>query len=159
MRDMGELRVSCLIGIPTAGTAFAQAAALASLGSTSIICHRIMRETLKGHGVHHAWVNGKPDSMSHCYWLIDNVATNGDSRLEAMRKFVEDGYPPKEETPCLIFVDRQQGAVRRLEQEGFKRVVVVYNLLDITFVLGELDLWPKSAVKSVEEEIHAHQFL
>ena len=60
--------------------------------------------------------------------------------------------------PCLIAVDRQQGGVERMEQHGFKRIVVMYNLLDIAFAMSELDYWPKSVVKSVEEEIQAHQF-
>jgi len=162
MRDMtGGLRQSCLIGIPTAGTAFAQATAMASLGSTSVVCHRIMRETPKDHGAkeHQRWVNGKPDPDKHCYWLVDNVVTSGKSMLEAAQKLVDDGYPSKSETPCLVFVDRQQGAAKRLEAAGFKRVVVAYYLLDITFALGELGLWPKSAVAGVEEEIRAHQFV
>ncbi len=158
MRDMGDIRQPCLIGIPTAGTPLAQAGARESLGSSSVICHRVMRETTKDHGPHRTWVNGKPDQYKHCYWLVDNVATNGESKLEAAQKLAIDGYPLKAQTPVLILVDRQQGGVKRLLQEGFKRVEVVYNLLDITFVLSELGLWPKEIVRKVEEEIHAHQF-
>lgn len=158
-RDMGEIRQSCLIGIPTAGTAFAQAGAMTSWGSSDVICHRIMRETPKEHGAgaHQQWVNGKSDPEEHCYWLVDNVVTSGKSMLEAAQKLEEGGYPPKAETPCLTFVDRQQGAVKHLESAGFKKIVVVYNILDLTFAFGELGLWPKNAIKSVEEEINAHQ--
>ena len=61
--------------------------------------------------------------------------------------------------PWLIFIDRQQGAVERLRSLGFNRISVALQLLDITFVFGELGLWPKSAVQAVEEEIRAHQLL
>src|SRR3989344_7813 len=51
----GEKQV-CLVGIPTAGTALAQAAAMMSYRTASIpICHRIMREAVKtthGAGAH-----------------------------------------------------------------------------------------------------------
>ncbi|MDZ4243671.1 MAG: hypothetical protein U1C57_01045 [Candidatus Doudnabacteria bacterium] len=159
----GEKQI-CLVGIPTAGTALAQAAAMMSYRITTMsICHRIMREAVKtthGASAHQgSWINGKPDLIRHSYWLVDNVAKNGQSKLEAIAKFKADGYPGPEDTPCLIWIDRQQGAVPRLEKAGFKRIIVVYNLLDITFAFGEMGLWPKEAVKAVEQEIAAHQFL
>jgi hypothetical protein len=46
-----------------------------------------------------------------------------------------------------------------MEKAGFKRIVVAFKLLDLTFAFGELGLWPKSAVKAVEEEIKAHQLI
>jgi hypothetical protein len=68
-----------------------------------------------------------------------------------------DGYP--EPAGTLIWIDRQQGALPLLAKAGFQRVLVAYSLLDVTYVFGELGLWPKSAVKAVETEIEAHQFL
>ncbi|MDO8557673.1 MAG: hypothetical protein Q7S09_00580 [bacterium] len=158
-----EDRQPCLIGIPTAGTALAQAAAMASFRmerrKTDLpINHRLMREVQKWYGAHqHSWVNGKPDLARHTYWMVDNVATDGQSKIEATEKLAQDGYPVND-MPCLIFIDRQQGAIAQLERAGFRRIVVVYNLLDITYALGEIDIWPKSMVSAVEEEIHAHQF-
>lgn len=157
---------ACLIGIPTAGTVLAQAAAMVFSGNIdpekerarkNRITHCVMREVKKAHGAHQTWVNGV-SQRDVTYWLVDNVATDGASKVEAAAKLKEDGYPPLEKMPCLIFVDRQQGAVPRLQKEGFRHIVVVYNLLDVTHALGELGLWPRSAVKSVEEEIAAHQF-
>lgn len=155
-------RQPCLIGIPTAGTAMAQAAAMVAFdkGITVngyFICHRLMREALKTtHGVHPQWVNGSPEER-HSYWSIDNVMTNGRSKIVADERFKESGYPI-ETMPSLIFVDRQQGGLRILKEAGFTRIVIAYNLLDVTFAFGELGLWPKEKVKLVEEEIKANQF-
>lgn len=156
----------CLLGIPTAGTPFAQAAAMVSQYYRMIpgrrgklldpvICHRIMKEQPKDHGAHKGWINGKPKG-EHSYWLVDNVATNGDSKLVARGKMRADGYPDPD--GVIIWIDRQQGALGRLAKDGFSRILVAYNLLDITFAYGEMGLWPKTAVQAVEKEIEAHQF-
>lgn len=158
----------CLIGIPTAGTTLAQAAAMVGCYEQLYykhnrpITHRLMREQPKDHGAHKGWINGKP-TPGQTYWLVDNVATDGQSKLEAEEKLRADGYPTihdnPDQAPCLIWVDRQQGAIARLKNAGFTRIVVGYNLLDLTFAFGELKLWPKAAVKAVENEIRQHQFL
>jgi orotate phosphoribosyltransferase len=153
----------CLIGIPTAGTALAQAGAMASVTNEiyvngNFICHRVMKEARKKYGVHQNWVNGEPDPQKHAYWIVDNVVTDGESKLEADKRLRESGYPV-ENSYNLIYVDRQQGGVARMEKAGFKHIIVVFELLDLTFAFGELGLWPKSMVKAVEEEIKAHQFI
>jgi orotate phosphoribosyltransferase len=157
----------CLIGIPTAGTAIAQATAMVSwkegiLINKQVICHRIMREIQKvGHGDHvhqENWVNGKPNTSKHTYGDVDNVATNADSKFKARKRLEASGYPV-EDMFSFIFVDRQQGGVQRMEKAGISRIIVAYKLLDLTYALGEMKLWPKEAVKQVDEEIRAHQFL
>lgn len=158
-----------LIGLPTAGTALAVAASMASVEmhledpSFPLIACRVMREKLKKtHGANDRWVNGEtaglPDTNKFTFWAVDNVATSGLTKFEQAERLQQDGYPSKD-MPQLIFIDRQQGAISRLQAAGFKRVVVCYNLLDITFVYGELGLWPRDAVNRVEKEIAAHQFL
>ncbi len=155
-----------LIGLPTAGTAIAVAASIASFEmhkwdtSIPLIACRVMREKLKKeHGANDRWVNGEmPDLKKFTFWAVDNVVTDGGTKSMQAERLEQDGYPSKE-MPQLIFIDRQQGAIPRLRAAGFKRIVVCYNLLDITFVYGELKLWPKETLKRVEEEIKAHQFL
>lgn len=157
----------CLIGIPTAGTAIAQATAMVSWKESILvngqpICHRIMREIQKtGHGdkAHQeSWVNGKTDPSRHTYVDTDNVVTNAESKFKARKRLGANGYP-LEEMPSLIFADRQQGGIQLMEKAGFKRIIVVYKLLDLTYAFGEMELWPKEAVKQVEYEIKAHQFI
>ena len=160
-------RQQCLIGLPTAGTALAQAAAMVNwsneryrfpeLVNSVRIAFRIMREALKTHGAHPDWVNGKPQP-AQTYWTVDNVVTDGGTKLEAREKLRESGYPVAD-MPALVLVDRQQGGIKRMEQAGFANIVVVYRLLDLTFAFRELGLWPEEAVRAVEEEIRAHQLV
>lgn len=151
----------CLLGIPTAGTPFAQAASMASYCDHTKqpgghpICFRIMKEALKNHGATKGWINGEPRN-DQSYWLIDNVATNGASKPEFRKKMRADGYPDPH--GVLIWIDRQQGALEFLRETGFKNVVVAYHLLDITYAFGKLGFWPEAAVKAVETEIELHQF-
>ncbi|MDO8567060.1 MAG: hypothetical protein Q7R58_02835 [bacterium] len=158
-----------LIGLPTAGTALAVAASMASVAMQEegpnfpLIASSVMREQLKKtHGANNLWVNGEtsgpPNLDKFTFWTVDNVATDGETKFEAAKRLEEDGYPSKD-MPQVIFIDRQQGAVARLKTASFKRVVVCYNMLDITFVYGELGIWPKAVVKLVEKEIADHQFL
>ncbi|MGD0328517.1 MAG: hypothetical protein ABSB00_02255 [Minisyncoccia bacterium] len=154
-----------LIGLPTAGTALAIAASMASIELHEsnpcfpLIACRVMREKLKKeHGANDRWVNGEvPDLKKFTFWTVDNIGTDGGTKVKQAEHLEEDGYPSKD-MPQLIFVDRQQGTIKRLQAAGFKRIVVCYNLLDITFVYSEFGLWPKETVKRVEEEIKAHQF-
>ncbi len=161
--SLPEDKQPCLIGIPTAGTAIAQAASMVSYAENirvneCFICHRVMKEVLKTHGIHPTWVNGFPQPEFHTYWDLDNVVTDGTSKLDAKYKLGESGYPVLD-MPSLIFVDRQQGGIQLMKQRGFTQIVVAYRLLDLTFAFGELGLWPKRAVKAVEEEIKAHQIV
>ena len=165
MADRGDTKQQCLIGLPTAGTPLAQTAAMVNWNQqrqrknsnkAPHIIHRIMREGLKDYGVHPAWVNGKPQPDIHTYWTVDNVVTDGRSKLETRDRLLESGYPV-EDMPSLVFMDRQQGGIANMEEAGFRNIVVAYNLLDVTYALGELGLWPKDAVQAVDEEIKAHQ--
>lgn len=152
---------ACLIPIPTAATGMAAAASIVSetegiCTSAGPISYRVMREAMKGHGAGATnWVNGKYDEK-HTFWFVDNVVTDCASKIEARDRLIESGYAV-DDMPSLIVVDRQQGGVQNMEKAGFKRIVTVYNLLDIAYAMGELALWPKDVIKSVEDEVAAHQ--
>jgi len=153
-----DTRQPCLIGLPTAGSPLAQAASMVDYASkdSQLICFRTMREVRKEHGAHRTWVNGRPDTERHYYMSVDNIVTDGATKINDAEKLNIDGYPGKT-MPHLIFVDRQQGALIKLAEAGLTSIEVIYNLLDITFAFGELGLWPQSAVTAVENEIKAHQ--
>ena len=160
-----ERRMPNLIGIPVAGTALAAATSFTSEASGYITpCSfprmnwRLMREYQKAHGAHKdGFVYGKPNPERYWHIAIDNVVTNGKSKEEAAEHFDADGYDGKGMTN-VIFIERQQGGIARLRAKGFTDLLVVYNLLDITFAYRQLDLWPVEALAKVEAEIKAHQF-
>ena len=58
-----------------------------------------------------------------------------------------------------MVVDRQQGALKKMKEAGLKRdPLVIYNLLDLTYVFGKRGVWPAESVTQVEREIQEHQF-
>ncbi|HTE48527.1 MAG TPA: hypothetical protein VK675_01305 [Candidatus Paceibacterota bacterium] len=161
MKAANDKRQPCLIGIPIAGIPLATAAALFdainSKNPSQSICYRIMRQKLKAHGAHHNWIDGRPDFEKHRYIGIDNVITDGGSKIEAAENFENDGYPAKD-LDQIIFIDREQGGPQLLVEKGFKKPEIIFKLLDITFVYKELGLWSPESIKKVEDEIAAHQF-
>ena len=152
LQSMLRGRELCAIGIPTAGTPHAAAA---SLGGSC--AYRNMREAKKTHGAHSTWVNGLPDFERHVYFTIDNVITDGQSKLEAIEHLLEDGYRAYSMLH-LTLVDRQQGGLERLQKLGHT-AQAVFNLLDLVWAFGELRLWDKDRVKAVEDESVAHRAL
>ncbi|MDO8577445.1 MAG: hypothetical protein Q7R55_01070 [Candidatus Wildermuthbacteria bacterium] len=155
-----DLKQQCLIGIPTVGTPLAQAAAMASYrlqedNKPPRIIHHVMRESLKTHGMHHGWMNGRHDS-NHTYWLLDNtVGPSAGSKFLARAHLQESGYPTN--VRVLVLVDRQEGGIERMKQARFPHVIAVYKILDILEVINFLGLWPKEIVRLIQEEIKAHQ--
>ena len=117
-----------------------------------------MREERKTHGVHHNWVNGDPNPLRDTYWIVDNTVTDGRSKLDARDRLKESGYPV-DDMRHLIVIDRQQGGITKMENSGFRDIVVVYNLLDLTYAFGEMGLWLKERVQAMEEEIKANQLV
>lgn len=150
----------CFIGLPTAGTALASWASAVDKaeGITGRkACWFVMREQRKeGHGVAKQWVADKPNHDFYHYFVPDNVVTDGGTKLDGTERFREDGFAV-EQMSHLIMIDRQQGAIEKLERAGITDVTVLYNLLDAVYAFGELGLWPKERVRNVEEEIETHK--
>jgi len=162
MKRDKDTRQPCLIGIPIAGIPLATATSLYDAmhvkNPAQSICYRIMRQKIKEHGAHHSWIDGRPDFKKYRYIAIDNVIAGGDSKMEAIERFENDGYPGKD-LDQIIFIDREQGGPELLVKKGIKEPEIVFKLFDITFVYEKLGLWSAESVKKVEDEIKAHQFL
>lgn len=164
LSEKRDSRRPCFLGLPTAGTALALAASLASRDETRIheraACD-IVREipkTTHGAAEHRGgwFLKYNPDAFH--YFVLDNVVTDGGTKEVWAKRLLEDGYPAYD-LDWMILVDRQQGGVEGMRRIGIKNVHVIYYLLDIAFAYGEMGLWPKEAVKQVEREIAAHQFV
>jgi orotate phosphoribosyltransferase len=159
-RAIGELALEhcppskqlCLIGIPTAGSALAQAG---SFCFPSKIIFRPMRSVKKGHGKEHAWVDGAP-SDQHAYMTVDNVITDGKSKFETIDRLREDGYPV-DDMIHLVLVDRDQGGSRVLEDAGV-RLESVFSLLGLARYFASMGLWSSEQADQVRKEVEAHQF-
>jgi orotate phosphoribosyltransferase len=158
----GDSRNPCFIGLPTAGTPLAQAAAM--VDSRDYLSGRqsfffLMRSQKKtSHGDHDTWIVGKPNLERHRVIRVDNVVADGGTKFEMDERFKEDGIPTNA-VDDLILVDRQQGAVKRMIERGFQNPIIIYNLLDLTHIFKALEVWPPEAIQQVEEEIHQHQFV
>ncbi|MBI3074897.1 MAG: hypothetical protein HYY92_01640 [Parcubacteria group bacterium] len=155
-----DQRIPCFIGIPTAGTPLAQAASMASYFEPAsfkkpidlrTMCFRIMREKRKEHGAHNGWVNGAPDVAKHLYCVVDNVVTDGQSKVEAAERLLEDSYPAYD-MPQIILVAREWRVVEELKKRGFKHVVVLFTLRDIINGFRERGYWtPEMAEQALSE--------
>ncbi len=140
----------CLIGLPTAATPIASA-----VGLECGIATRVMREVRKqSHGMHGRWVEGDP-AAPYAYCTIDNVVTAGTTKREKFAQLAEDGYDPMQMIH-VILVDRGQGAVEALRQEGY-RVLVIFELSDILHVMKEHDCWPEHVMQEAIEEVSARK--
>ena len=161
MRRERDTRQALFVGLPTAGTPLAQAAAMVDwvkgyfLTPSAFMQMRSIRKLT--HGVHESWLIGKPDMTKQRLFSVDNVATDGGTKFEMGDRFAEDSIDPLT-IDNIILVDRQQGAVRRMIEHGYKKPIVIFNLLDLTFVFGQQGTWPTEAVAQVEKEIAEHQF-
>lgn len=151
-----------LIGVPTAANGFAASITHWRRNAFGVpeAGFRVMREVQKEHGAtgHKGhWVNGRPDIAAHDYATIENVVTSGGSLRQAIERIGEDGYPVQNMSH-LVFMDRQQGGVRKLREEGYN-IVTIYKLLDVVWAFTELVLkgWDTDRLAAVEAEIAAHQ--
>lgn len=156
-----DQRIPAFVGLPAAGTALAAAAALADSQLhilSPAAAFFIMREKNKGHGAEkdRHWIVGHPDPAAYRLFAIDNTATDGKTKEEAAEKFLEDGYDAFD-LDYIIGVDRQQGAVINLKNKRFTHIHAVYHLLDLTYALGTLGVWPGRVTAQVAEEIRQHQ--
>jgi orotate phosphoribosyltransferase len=142
----------CLIGVPMAGAALAQAASMVSYADSIYfgnqpICHRLMREKAK-RGEPGQWISGPP-KVNHFYCLVDNAITTGYS-INVARKRLMKKYP---EMPCVVLVDRQQGGMAKTAD-----TFSIYDLLDLVYAFWKLGLWTEEQFQKIEQKIRENQF-
>jgi len=134
-----------LIGIPTAGTALAAAAVSVAQSEFDIGC-RTMREVKKAHGKgeNQRWVDGFPQDDED-YASVDNVVTDGQSKLDAIERLREDGYPV-EQMLHIILIDRKQGGIEKLNALGY-RTATRMDLPTVVRGLVLMGFWPKERLE------------
>jgi len=142
-----------LIGIPTAGTPLAVAASLAwrAVMSDIRMGSRTMRTEIKAYGraENRRWVDGEPRD-DELYYTVDNVITDGQTKLEKIAQLREDGYPTETMTHIIV-VDRKQGGVETLRACGHK-VITLVDLPDIVEAHVTQGTWGPDRLKRYRAE-------
>lgn len=148
-----DFRKIILIGIPTAGTPLAIAAAIE--GDAGIrrdgFGSRMMRSVPKSHGVNQSWIDGNANPAEEAYFLIDNVVTDGASKFETNKRLALNGYP-EADLQHLVLINRGDEVLKSLNDQGLS-IYALFDLLDIVEAFGRLRLWTKPQVRAVQEEV------
>lgn len=149
-------RQHCLIGIPTAGTKLAMAAAGYSYYRQIRpgIIYRELRVQKKAHGEDAGWTVGGPELKNDINITIEQAMSSGSSIIEHTGHLKEDGYPVKD-MHHVILVDRELGGIENLRANGLERVHTMFKLKDMVAALVEMELWPVARYKTLLKEIVA----
>lgn len=147
-------RQHCLIGIPTAGTKLAMAAAACGYYRQVRpgIIYRELRVTKKTHGEDNTWAVGGPEHNNDVYVSVEQAMSTGSSVLEHLDHLKEDGYAVHD-MHHLILVDRELGGVENLVAHKFEKVHVLYKLRDTVAALVKMKLWPDERYQILLQEI------
>ena len=143
----------CFIGVPTAGTPLALAAAMVSGGQ---ICFRQMRSELKeGHGKSEdsMWV-GPPELEGFSPTTVENVVSTAKAYFKHLGRLEEDGYPTKE-MRHIAFADWELGGVEALHDAGYKNGFVIYRVRDMIAALVYLNDWPGEQYDETNRRVNA----
>ena len=147
-------RRKCMIGIPTAGTPLAQVISDLSANSrSSLIGFRLMRSILKEHGKDNMWV-GKPELDKHTYITIENVVSTAKAMFQNFERLEQDGYPTHEMFH-VIFASWNLGGFDKLKAQGYEKIVVLYQMLDIIAAYVHLERWPQERYDKMARRINA----
>lgn len=154
----------CLIGIPTAGTQFAQAIADLSFFDIwndgqllrhpdSHICFSTMRSVIKNHGKDNMWV-GTPHLEKHTYITFENVVSTAKAMLEAFERLTQDGYPTRE-MHHIVLADWGLGGMQALADAGYPHVHTLFTMQDAMAAYVHMDIWPQERYTEMDKRIRA----
>jgi uridine monophosphate synthetase len=105
------------------------------------------RKDVKSYGTM-AEIEGTYLSGEHAV-VIDDLATTGGSKFEAIKKLTEAGLVVQD---IVVLIDRQSGAAESLAASGFK----LHSVVNLTQLL---DYWEQSGLVSLDEISAARTFL
>ena len=137
-----ELKFDRLAGLPYAAIPIATAVSLA--GNYPMI---YPRKEVKTYGTK-AEIEGEFHAGETAL-IIDDLATTGGSKFEAIEKLTGAGLVVKD---VVVLVDRQSGARESLEQAGF-------HLHAVLTISGMLDHWEKAGKVEKEKIAATREFL
>ena len=152
----------CLIGVPTAGVAVAQAASAIHFQRTitADVVFRMIRPFVSQDSFgknRRLWTHGDPTLDQH-YWIIDNVCTTAGALLGVYSKLLEHGYPA-EQISVLTLVERELNGLERLKERGIPESHIAVGW-KITELIGRMqnfgfmsDALPSDIEKIIRQEI------
>lgn len=142
-----------LIGIPTAGTQFAQRIADLSLEDRDEvqISSRTMLKEKKSHGKKDFWV-GPADHRRHVYATVENVCSTAASMIEAFERLEPEGYQVKE-MHHFVFFDWELGGMKKLKAAGYENVTAEYVARDVIAMLVHCRRWPMDRWDYIEPKL------
>jgi uridine monophosphate synthetase len=139
---VSSLQFSRIAGLPYAAIPIATAISLA--GNYPMI---YPRKEVKAYGTK-AEIEGKYHA-GEIVLVIDDLATTGGSKFEAIEKLTGAGLVVKD---IVVLVDRQSGAKESLEQAG-------YSMHAVLTIRQLLDYWEKTGKVEGDKIEQAHSFL
>ncbi len=119
-----KLHFDKIAGIPYTAMPIATAFSLAS-GHPMIYSRKERKEYGTGQMIEGVWNTG--DQVL----IIDDLITNGGSKLETFEVFLEAGLKVKD---VIVLIDREQGGKEKLEQQGYH----LHSAISIFDILGRM---------------------
>jgi orotate phosphoribosyltransferase len=119
-----KLQFDKIAGIPYTAMPIATAFSLAS-GHPMIYSRKERKEYGTGQMIEGVWNTG--DQVL----IIDDLITNGGSKLETFEVFLKAGLKVKD---VIVLIDREQGGKEKLEQEGYH----LHSAISIFDILGRM---------------------
>jgi len=131
LRLSQELHFDKIAGIPYTALPIATAFSLAS-GHPMIYSRKERKEYGTGQMIEGVWNTG--DQVL----IIDDLITNGGSKLETFEVFLEAGLKVKD---VIVLIDREQGGKENLEQKGYQlhAAISIFDILKRMKHLKQID--------------------
>jgi len=117
-----QLQFDRIAGIPYTALPIATALSLAA-DYPMVYCRKERKKYGTGQIIEGVWNKG--DQVL----LIDDLITNGDSKLETFNIFIESGLTVKD---VIVLIDREQGGRERLRAEGYNlhSAISIFEILE-----------------------------
>jgi len=135
MACMRQLKFNHVAGIPKAGNPFAYNLAESFLCATSLLT---LGKTEEGGSRQIGAIESGKFEEGDTVLLIDNLITQADSKLEAIKSLEMAGLRVAD---VVVLLDREQGGARALRTAGYNlhAVFTITELLDLYLEEGLLD--------------------
>ncbi len=145
IENIGLENFDSLVSVPTGGLVIASALAIETVKPLIYV-----RSKPKDYGTSKLIEGSISKDMK--VLMIDDVATSGDSVVNAIKDLKQEGVTI---TDAYVIVNRMEGASQALELEGVKMHQLT-DIMEITTNLYEENLIPKDVLEKIESHISSN---